>query len=149
MPDSYSHQQRPYEPRGHDLRASDYDRDRTADILREQHLAGRLETDEFQERLDRCYAAKTYRQLDELVADLPSQQPTRATPRTWRRWPVLAVLPLLLAAIALSHGHLLWVAVPLFFFVARPLLWRAPSGRFGAGFAGCGARQGTPSERYL
>jgi hypothetical protein len=54
------------------IRASDADRDRTAALLREHHAAGRLTTDEFQERLDKAYAAKTLGELDELLADLPA-----------------------------------------------------------------------------
>ena len=53
------------------IRASDADRDRTAALLREHHAAGRLTADEFQERLDKAYAAKTLGELDELLADLP------------------------------------------------------------------------------
>ena len=42
------------------------------------------------------------------------------------------ILPLaLIAAIAFSGGHLVWLAFPLFFFVVRPLLW--PSRRRGYG----------------
>jgi Domain of unknown function (DUF1707) len=54
------------------LRASDDDRDRTASLLREHHAAGRLTPDEFQERLDATFEAKTVGQLQELLADLPS-----------------------------------------------------------------------------
>jgi hypothetical protein len=53
------------------IRASDADRDRTAALLREHHAAGRLTAEEFNERLDKAYAAKTLGQLDELLADLP------------------------------------------------------------------------------
>jgi len=54
------------------IRASDADRDRTAALLREHHAAGRLTADEFQERLDKAYAAKTLGELDELLSDLPA-----------------------------------------------------------------------------
>ena len=54
------------------IRASDADRDRTAALLREHHAAGRLTADEFHERLDKAYAAKTLGELDELLADLPA-----------------------------------------------------------------------------
>lgn len=53
------------------IRASDADRDRTAALLREHHAAGRLTAEEFGERLDKVYAAKTLGELDELLADLP------------------------------------------------------------------------------
>ena len=54
------------------LRASDADRDRVAALLREHHAAGRLTADEFQERLTATFAAKTFGELDELMADLPA-----------------------------------------------------------------------------
>ena len=53
------------------IRASDADRDRTAAALREHLAAGRLTTEEFDERLDKVYAAKTLGDLDDLMADLP------------------------------------------------------------------------------
>ncbi|EST39033.1 hypothetical protein N566_04225 [Streptomycetaceae bacterium MP113-05] len=54
-----------------DVRASDADRDRVADILREALAEGRLDAEEHSERLDRLYAAKTMGQLEPLVRDLP------------------------------------------------------------------------------
>jgi Domain of unknown function (DUF1707) len=54
------------------IRASDDDRDRTATLLREHHAAGRLTPEEFNERLDKTFAAKTTGDLDALLSDLPS-----------------------------------------------------------------------------
>jgi hypothetical protein len=54
------------------MRASDADRERTASLLREHHAEGRLTAEEFHERLDRAFAAKTLGDLDELLADLPA-----------------------------------------------------------------------------
>jgi Domain of unknown function (DUF1707) len=54
------------------IRASDEDRDRAAALLREHHAVGRLDPEEFTERLDQVYQAKTVGQLDELLADLPA-----------------------------------------------------------------------------
>ena len=53
------------------IRASDADRDRTVAALREHLAAGRLTTEEFDERLDKVYAAKTLGELKDLMADLP------------------------------------------------------------------------------
>jgi hypothetical protein len=68
------------------VRASDADRDRTADLLREHHARGRLDPEEFAERLDRVFAAKTIDDLDELTADLPAIDlyplPSASLPRT-------------------------------------------------------------------
>jgi DUF1707 SHOCT-like domain/Cell wall-active antibiotics response LiaF, C-terminal len=54
-----------------ELRASDADRDRAADILREALAEGRLTADEHAERLDLVYAAKTVGELEPVVRDLP------------------------------------------------------------------------------
>jgi hypothetical protein len=58
-----------------DLRASDAERERTVQHLREQALAGRLTVDELDERCARAYAAVTVSQLAELVEDLPAAAP--------------------------------------------------------------------------
>ncbi len=54
------------------IRASDHDRDRTARLLREHHAVGRLDPEEFVERLDKSFHAKTVEELDRLTADLPA-----------------------------------------------------------------------------
>lgn len=59
----------PGDPR---LRASDADRERTAQLLREHHAVGRLTAEEFDGRLDKVFAAKTLGDLDVLLADLPA-----------------------------------------------------------------------------
>ena len=53
------------------LRAADADRAAMADVLGAHMSAGRLTVAEFDERLSRAYAAKTYGELAELTADLP------------------------------------------------------------------------------
>jgi hypothetical protein len=54
------------------MRASDADRDRAAEVLREAAAEGRLSLEELNERLDLVYAAKTYAELAPVTADLPS-----------------------------------------------------------------------------
>ena len=53
------------------LRASDADRERVAETLREAAGDGRLTMDELDERLDAVYAAKTYAELEPITHDLP------------------------------------------------------------------------------
>ncbi|WP_329057263.1 DUF1707 domain-containing protein [Streptomyces sp. NBC_00117] len=60
-----------------DLRASDADRDRTADILREALAEGRLTAEEHAERIDGVYRAKTHAELEPLVRDLPGAHTQR------------------------------------------------------------------------
>ena len=52
------------------LRASDVERERAADQLRDAAGEGRLTVDELDERLTRCYAAKTVAELAELTVDV-------------------------------------------------------------------------------
>jgi len=53
------------------LRASDADRERVAELLRDHCADGRVSFDELDERLERVYAARTYGDLDGPLADLP------------------------------------------------------------------------------
>jgi Domain of unknown function (DUF1707) len=132
-------------PRDRSLRAADSDREAVAETLREQHVAGRLDTAELQERIERCYTAKSYADLDAIVADLPHQEPDPQRIRSLSSWPRLALVPLaLIAIVAVSHGHLFWLAIPLlFFFFVRPMMWRASGRRYGWGHGGCAPRGGT------
>ncbi|MER6499468.1 DUF1707 domain-containing protein [Streptomyces sp. NPDC001455] len=67
----------PAEPAG--IRASDADRDRIADILREAMAEGRLTAEEHSERVDAVYRAKTVGELEPLVRDLPAPGGARPT----------------------------------------------------------------------
>lgn len=67
------------EPDNPDLRVSDAERDAAATELREHYAAGRLESHEFEERLNAIYAAKTQGQLSALNADLPALPPKPPT----------------------------------------------------------------------
>jgi len=114
------------------IRASDADRDRTAALLREHHAAGRLTAEEFNERLDKAYAAKTLGELDQLLSDLPGidlyQLPDRSVERrgstsfpglpwllaprgggvspAWRTaWGSLAAVGLVAFLVWLTSGH--------------------------------------------
>ncbi len=53
------------------MRASDVDREHVAERLRTAAGDGRLDFDELDERLGAAYRAKTYAELEPLVADLP------------------------------------------------------------------------------
>jgi hypothetical protein len=55
----------------YDLRIGDAERDIAMTQLREHFVAGRLTFDELTERIDAALVAKTQRQVDRLLADLP------------------------------------------------------------------------------
>ncbi|TLS44826.1 DUF1707 domain-containing protein [Streptomyces montanus] len=54
-----------------ELRASDADRERVAEVLRDALAEGRLDMEEFGERLDATYKARTYGELVPITRDLP------------------------------------------------------------------------------
>jgi uncharacterized protein DUF1707/cell wall-active antibiotic response 4TMS protein YvqF len=56
-----------------DLRASDWERDRTIDVLRDAAVEGRLTFEELADRIEDAAAARTRSELDLLTCDLPAQ----------------------------------------------------------------------------
>lgn len=64
-----------------DIRASDADRDRVAEALREAFAEGRLDAEEHGDRVDRAYRAKTLGELTPLLADLPARHGATADGR--------------------------------------------------------------------
>jgi hypothetical protein len=61
------------------MRAADTDRIQVAQLLTDAAAQGRLQMSEYEDRLSRVYAAKTYDELDKLSSDLPgaSTRPRR------------------------------------------------------------------------
>lgn len=117
------------------LRCGDADRDRAAEGLRRHYGEGRLSAEEFSDRMDAAYAARTFGDLDALTADLPPLDVPRAPEPAPRhqldRWhvsgPVVAVVALAVILIAVAsaiptHGHdapFIWPLWLVFFFGLR------------------------------
>lgn len=92
-------------PEPRELRASDGDRERIAQVLREALADGRLELSEFEERIETVYQARTLGDLAAVTTDLlpPDRQPLRLDShqvsavfkkeRRGGRWVVPAELP--------------------------------------------------------
>ena len=59
------------------MRAGDGDRKQVADQLKDALDEGRLDLSEYDERIQRTYAAKTYADLDGLLDDLPGTVPVQ------------------------------------------------------------------------
>lgn len=57
-----------------ELRASDADRERVAEVLRDALAEGRLDMEEFEERLETTFRARTYGELAPITRDLPVGQ---------------------------------------------------------------------------
>ncbi|MBD3005671.1 DUF1707 and DUF2154 domain-containing protein [Streptomyces sp. 5-10] len=71
------------------MRASDAERERIAEVLREAVAEGRLDMEEFEERLSAAYEARTHGQLEPLVRDLPvpgGAAPAPPTPADRTGW---------------------------------------------------------------
>jgi hypothetical protein len=86
------------------LRASDADREAVADRLRNAAAEGRILAHELEERVARALRARTYGELDAVVADLPmAQSASRAS------FPL--VRPALAVALALATIAVVAVAV--------------------------------------
>ena len=61
------------------MRAASADRERAVDVLKAGFTEGRLTQEEYNERVGRAYAARTYGELTALTADLPAG----AVPAVW------------------------------------------------------------------
>src|SRR6266704_1179916 len=106
------------------MRASDLDRDRTANLLREHHAVGMLDADEFSEGLDRVFTAKTIVDVDELTADLPASSVLGAMSRgqgrfspawqaAWGSWLCTALLLIVIWGLTgAGYPWPLWVIGP-------------------------------------
>jgi Domain of unknown function (DUF1707) len=130
-----------------DLRVSDADRDAIMGELGEHFQAGRLDSEEFGQRLEAAASARTRGDLDRLMADLPRAAPGQPpVPRARHGVPVAVIVAMAVAAalalLAISgefaehgsaHGHWGWgvtwwvIVIPVL--LLRRLLWRGNSSR--------------------
>ena len=90
-----------------ETRIGDAERDRAAAALGDHYAAGRLQHDEYSERLDAIWSARTRADLDIVFHDLPVlTPPAPAGPRRRGRrlpLPVAALLVLLAGAFVITH----------------------------------------------
>jgi hypothetical protein len=120
------------EPDTPTLRAGDADREAVGQALRRHHADGRIDTEELQDRISRCYSARTHGELDALLADLP-REPNAGTrslrQRPGRSWlPILVPVVILLAVLGPAthnHRHAVWPLLLLAFIATRVIRrWR-------------------------
>ena len=124
-----------------EMRASDSDRDAVVSDLSEHFQAGRLTTEEFEERTGQALAARTWGELRNLLADLPAppepQPPATRSPsaRPWRASgrfapsPVAVLVGIGIAVAVLvnvAHGSwgMIWLLLPVLL-IARRLIGHA------------------------
>jgi hypothetical protein len=82
------------------LRASDSDREQVAERLRHATAEGRLNAHELEERLQTLFAARTYGELNALLADLPAGRSlSRQRVRVPRWAAAVGAVTLMLAAL--------------------------------------------------
>jgi Domain of unknown function (DUF1707) len=85
------------------LRASDADREQIAERLRKATAEGRLLAEELEERLETAFTARTYGELDAVVADLPGATASRRErPRPPVLNPVHVIALFILAPVIVS-----------------------------------------------
>lgn len=130
---------RRYQPSA--MRASDADRDAVLAQLSEHFQAGRLNSEEFDERSSLALRARTFGDLAELTKDLPPavqvvvRRPESEARRTGPRLPTAAIgatlaLFVLVLAVVTAGGidrggsHLWWLV-----FAGPLILWRVASSR--------------------
>ena len=92
--------------RGH-LRASHADREQVIETLKAAFVQGRLDRDEFDLRVGRTFASRTYAELAALTADIPAGLTTAKPPtpaRAQGEQPVLRPGPVITAATAMYAG---------------------------------------------
>jgi hypothetical protein len=114
-----------------ELRIGTAERERAAADLGDHLAAGRLTTEEFDERVRQAYAARNAAELEPLFRDLPDLHPAQPPkqPRDLRPLLIVAVLAAVIAWIVFVH-------VPPFF--VFPLMW----------FVFAGRRFGGPRRRF-
>ena len=96
------------------MRAADTDRDRTVERLRDAAAEGRLTPDDLERRLESALAARTYAELESLVADLPQRESPRPAARECPELtPFLATSVLLVAIWALTGMGYFWPVWPI------------------------------------
>ena len=119
------------------LRAADADRDRVVGFLTTAFSEGRLTKDEYDDRLESALAARTYADLDTLVADLPAAaaavQPVPARPVQLAGTNGLAVASLACGIAQFAIGPLATIPAIVLGHMARSQIRR--TGEQGAGLA--------------
>ncbi len=113
------------------LRASDADREQVAEHLRDAAAEGRLLAEELEQRLGSALRARTYGELDSVVADLPGTRVTRRSSRSTvpLARPVMALAIVVLAAAVIAAAVLVITGVLAVWAVWAVVAWWMFGGR--------------------
>lgn len=106
------------------MRIGDADREEAVALLGEQYALGRLSKDEYDERSDAAWSARTQGDLAPLFADLPLRRPAATPPEPRRRGPrlpvpLIALLVLVFFVAVVKNLPILLLLLLLWFFVGR------------------------------
>ena len=113
------------------MRASDRDRDRVAELLNAAFSEGRLSQDEYDNRLESAFSARTYGDLDQIVSDLPATRAPATPPAA--KYNGLAIASLACGLAQVMIGPLATIPAIVLGHMARHQIKR--SGEQGAGLA--------------
>lgn len=110
-----------------EVRIGHLEREQASRLLGEHYALGRLDHDEYAERLDAAWTARTRRDLAHLFADLPRLPVSRPTPpatvtrRDRLHWSRVPGVPLLLVGLVLSvaTGQPWWIPAVVWWVAAR------------------------------
>lgn len=117
------------------VRIGDAERERAQSTLNDHYAAGRLDHDEYTERLDRIWAGRTRADLAGVFHDLPGPTPSASypystpaarRPTTVARWrrprlpaPLLVVLLVLAAIAVVTNLPIILIGLAVWFFFLR------------------------------
>ena len=145
----------PRDPGRAEMRIGDEEREAAVSALGVHYAAGRLTKEEYDERAERAFAARTHAQLLPLFADLPrpvaapgaaraagapSPDPRRGHPDWWSGTWMVPVLAVVAGLVILTHLPLFLLVLVAWFVLARM------GRRWGRG--GCGHGYGAHDRGY-
>jgi hypothetical protein len=126
------------------IRASDAERDRVVGLLKQHFADGRLSLDEFSERMDVAYQARTRGELVTTLRELPvlaQPLPAPTVPRPARRrahpslpmaaFPLAMLAIILVMLLVVSRGMILWPMFFLLFWLGRGRHHHGHHGHYG------------------
>jgi hypothetical protein len=140
------------------LRASDADREYVAERLRHAAAEGRILAEELEQRLEATFTAKTYGELNDVVADLPLDRPVagpgRRVPVRLRPATIVALVILFPMVLAIATAAIVAIAALITAWaiaVTLAGLFLGPRARAlrGPWAVGCGAWHARRGRRHI
>lgn len=117
------------------VRVGTTEREKAAAALGDHFAAGRLDLDEYEERVGSAYSAKTVGELATLFIDLPRPQPAPAPPPPKEHHPHRNLAPVVIVAVLIVAGVVAFTThiVPFFIFPVMLFLFLRSRGTWPPG----------------